>query len=722
MAEATVAWEEQGRFPARIQAECWEADGMTRLLIVAQGALGAGAMLAVRDDATGFVRCGNALVEPCASHHDRDALASAIPLGTATVVDLVDLEAFGDASGIPDIVQGIVTAKPSDSGRKFMPWNSGDTMQRIGACGRKPVLGEGIKFDFGGSIGFTFEKTGRLSDTPNVRHVSEGAAPLKAPGSGEPMPGTLIDLAGADRSGVPARQVRHALAGAFSRFSTPEFKARVAPLGPVSWMEGGYAFFGAPGRTGQRRLQAAQVYPALAAVIMHDDKTRTAVEAGRPFEAALLDVVAGTLSKAVGKSLNLAMLRRLRGLPGSTGVRDLVVSAALATSLPIDWVPSTSNTWKAMRDALFPLQNEVEKLGLDMADVAAHVGVGFARGTWTGSLATTERGKPIQPGDVTVGGTADAKGGAKAGRDALRGAVDMVKSLERTLLRPLRDALLIDGEPFGWDFDDDGEATSEMQHAGRMLLGGKTLPGIDAMQARWHERLSRLNADLPLQIGVNAWPAAFEPYTSEGGYVISCLTTEPMLKAEGARGDDADGLPGLDHCVGGYAQDCFTASSHIASVRKDFGDGLRRVSTLEFRLAAVRDVDGNPVFNLREIQHKAHKNEPPPAGAAIAVAELADALGRGLHKADTWAIQERSAEGFSAVYNPMLPGAVAQAFEAWRPLLTREMAHGGVAGLARKVAEAYGEPADEEIIAWLADPEAGPHPREWSPEMDGMRP
>jgi hypothetical protein len=147
--------------------------------------------------------------------------------------------------------------------------------------------------------------------------------------------------------------------------------------------------------------------------------------------------------------------------------------------------------------------------------------------------------------------------------------------------------------------------------ARRILFADKGMPAVLAATALWHERAERIEARIPS--GDKAeWEAPCPPFRTSEGLLVRPLASAMELVAEGAAGADADGIPGLGHCVASYRTIAQTGRSHILSVRA--ADGLRRLSTAEIK------VDG--FGRARVVQHKGHGNAPPPPEAVRAMGEF----------------------------------------------------------------------------------------------------
>jgi hypothetical protein len=193
--------------------------------------------------------------------------------------------------------------------------------------------------------------------------------------------------------------------------------------------------------------------------------------------------------------------------------------------------------------------------------------------------------------------------------------------------------------------------------------------------ARLVEASTTWHADHHLSKGVPeipdsaTWPMPFGTLDLGDGWTVVPLTNPRQLRDEGGHGPDADGLDGLAHCVGGYARACWEGRSLILSVRRDKGDGPRRVTTAELRPKA----DG--FFKLGEsryelTQHSGLRNEHAPKGAIEAMGRLMDMLLRDRVAIDAGALVQRSHEPPTV---PVRERALALT-RAWRRVLPRSLA------------------------------------------------
>ncbi len=213
------------------------------------------------------------------------------------------------------------------------------------------------------------------------------------------------------------------------------------------------------------------------------------------------------------------------------------------------------------------------------------------------------------------------------------------------------------------------------------LYGGRSILAVARGSLAWHARRERIEAGIAsLPAGPTfsrRWPAAFPDHV-EGRARIVILRTPCELADEGRSQDDASGMAGLDHCVGGYAEDCASGRCRIASLRRIGDDGVeRRSSTAELAL----DEDGRATV----LQHRAAKNaDPDPRDAAILEGYLLRIRegglavdGEGLAPMDA----PRSVVEVAG-YDWGVPGSIEAVAALWRPLLPRRLRRLDAAGWA----------------------------------------
>ncbi len=155
----------------------------------------------------------------------------------------------------------------------------------------------------------------------------------------------------------------------------------------------------------------------------------------------------------------------------------------------------------------------------------------------------------------------------------------------------------------------------------RLLLGEGTLTSLAETCNRWHTRVSLIEeAVAGMAEGLHDGPPLFADRDLGGGVYLTCLNTLGALADEGSPRDDANGAPGLGHCVASYGLDVISRERCVVGLRRRLPDGgYERLSTAEVRFANWHDEPIKPEVR----QHYGQANAPVPAW-------LDEALARGL--------------------------------------------------------------------------------------------
>ena len=207
--------------------------------------------------------------------------------------------------------------------------------------------------------------------------------------------------------------------------------------------------------------------------------------------------------------------------------------------------------------------------------------------------------------------------------------------------------------------------------AGRLLYGDKSAAAILEASKDWHAHRQAIDSGTRAATAALAWPPLFEGTFEHGKVAVVAVASHAALRAEGWKGDDGEGVQGLDHCVATRLADCVAGRAHILSVRSIGADGRwERLSTCEVSLR--EGAGGEPRIEVRE--HKGLENADPCPEAEEAVTHLSEALaaGRVAVPAEASAPRRatRSLEDLCG-YDWREPTAVATAFDAWRAFLPR---------------------------------------------------
>jgi len=643
----------------RLQVEAWEEGPLARLLLVAQGEAGARAWL-VSHDARDHVWSGACVnLHPEASHHDRRVIVDEARLAPLTATDIARLGFLGGEAGLADEAFAFTGPPTPETTALRLATGTGKTQALIQQVGR--IHRPGSALPKAADLGYPTALTYGMRQTGQLHGPATGYRG-RAPGIGAPPAGIVRPEA--ERDEAARTRFGEVLAESLGRLRERHVAPATTLLGQGNWTAPAYAFYARQGLAGERRRQAGRLYPAFANAIAKVAPIGDLIDAGRPFESALAEAVA-PLQGAVP---SLSALRRLRTLPAGTAYEDLGRAIAVADRLPPDWLPERPEGWRALIAAAGPLTQTTDALGLRLPDVVAH-----ARTDWEGLAEANAKAFSTDSGS------------GRPSRSSLSGARDMAERFRDTLVSQiLRASARAVGE------------ADTLRIAGAVLFGGKALPGIQRLQDRWHRGLDRFEAGLPVSEKSHSWPAPFPPYAAGDGIEIVCLTSEADLKAEGAKGADATGAEGLDHCVGGYGKACYTGESHVASIRRRTAGGYVRLSTVEFE--AAPDAEG-----LVAVQHYGRGNARPCAAASGALAGLLAALQDGRHPLDSEALVERDGDEYEDAYDWRDPGAMGQAFATWSAYLPRDVARGGLPALAARI---------EAVAATLGPAPATPEPGE----------
>jgi hypothetical protein len=324
-----------------------------------------------------------------------------------------------------------------------------------------------------------------------------------------------------------------------------------------------------------RRWQALTIYTALSTVLREKPITR-AIDEGRPLKPILMDRL----------GISAAELKALRG----------------ARSLPA-----------ALKSAI-DLEHAVVEL-------KAH-GVPLAE--WPG------RGEPDQPAAWQQSPWAGIHRNGiirvdYVGSDHAR---DAIGALAEDILRPLavHRATIAKRGDLAYSFLHSFEFPAGLRNSrdrwaflavlNRAIIGSRGIKAFHEAVELWHRRVATISAvrherrtDRP------GWPAICPPWCCERGvHEIVPITSAAGLVEEGNR---------LDHCVGGYYQQCRSGAAQILSLRRD---GMH-VATIELKLSgATADT-----LSFQVGQFKARRNRRPDDELHDVLRAFLAALNRGAH-------------------------------------------------------------------------------------------
>jgi len=373
------------------------------------------------------------------------------------------------------------------------------------------------------------------------------------------------------------------------------------------------SYYSAAGERGARRRQAAASYPVLAGLLSTNLSVKMAIDTGKPLADPLAKVLGGFADRPVSKPV-LKRTAASEELPDGTSLETVV---AFMTLVPHDWIPSGGNEWRAFCTAAHALLEDLRCREEDVLSL-----VKGCSGKWTEFCARIAKRGGFADGDVL-----------RAARQAMFGAAEMIDIFAEAVVIPLAAHA---GE------SDSVSLTPEMMQVARrsalqLLVSGRNAADVADLQRRWHqekaailsataimeeERISRIRGQIS-----GEWPLLTSPVQAPNGLWLVPLGSSKELAWEGLEGEDPNGVPGLQHCVGTYDSKARKLDCHIVSVRTMDDDGsYERLSTVEF--AGVKS-DSN---RLKILQHQGRGNSNPESRAHDAVSWYMASCAHGLIK------------------------------------------------------------------------------------------
>ncbi len=322
--------------------------------------------------------------------------------------------------------------------------------------------------------------------------------------------------------------------------------------------------------------------------------------------------------------------------PLAQGDDDALHLSSLMGGLPPDWMPRDGAGWVALARC-WPALDHARKWAL--GDAPAMLG---SKGDWPGYLRRLD----------------SAHG---RGEDGLQGAVedllDMREAYAAEVLGPALHAT-------------HGHATGDVAgtYAPSLLQDGRRLCRILEASRRWHHGRHAILDVVRRHAPKGArreWPRAWPTAASDGVRVVE-LTSVEELRAEGSKGIDRDGVPGLSHCVGGHADRCMSGHARVLSLRRDGEGEGSRLSTAEVAWSGGR---------ASVIQHRASRNATPGVEAARALSAYVEAIGKGKLTVDEAALAPVGGRGHGpdASYDHRAAGAWEEVRAAWDPFVPRRL-------------------------------------------------
>ncbi|WP_456718164.1 MULTISPECIES: hypothetical protein [unclassified Bradyrhizobium] len=354
------------------------------------------------------------------------------------------------------------------------------------------------------------------------------------------------------------------------------------------------------------------------------------------------------------------------------GANDLF---AMLRDCPEDWWPADRLAWKAawrIGEAARVLQ---VSLHLPMRQL-----VSPSKGRWEGWADALARVDPLFEPDE-AGGTSgvDLKAGARNVRD-------FIWAFTAQVYYPLK---VLNSDSVSANVRRDFEFTylQDREAIARVLFGEASMAGILENSVKWHLTRAKLEGKLakvsPQFSKDRVWRAGLprqEMVVDGRRFEIMPLTSQQMLADEGASGVDANGMRGLDHCVGGlnYVVASLEGHCRIVSIREIMTDGSRvRRSTAEFRYRAP-DINGDARYMM--LQHRGRANRTPEDAAW----DVLWAYQRGLvgvrgqprlevDHAGLKPVEEQLSVSAIAGYDVEKPAHIEAVLRLWEPLLSRPL-------------------------------------------------
>ncbi len=370
----------------------------------------------------------------------------------------------------------------------------------------------------------------------------------------------------------------------------------------------------APGAKGEWRRQFAKAMPGMSGLLLDHDVARAVDEGGEaiPLVARILWTKPAIVRRCVGR----------RDIPEPASARsdrdELRHSMRWLGLFGHDAVPRDDAGWEAFvrcSDLAFGIFSSSTAPEGGVLALAARLLTAMPGG-WerrAGELAGYARNEAMDMGDL------------------VRGYQDLLCAI---------DPRIPHGMGRGGSYDRVGLP---------LMADHGSLPRLLDASRRWHDDPVLAHSDGGVDVDA-AWAVPFERFDLGDGWSATCLGSYADLADEGARGPDRNGLPGLAHCVAGYAPACQHGRSLIVSLRRDDGEGERRMATAELvrwkpsgRGKAEWFAFGKDRLRLRQLRGLANKS--PPTGSREALSRLGSALEAGRVALGSDALTQRDFPG-----------------------------------------------------------------------------
>lgn len=384
--------------------------------------------------------------------------------------------------------------------------------------------------------------------------------------------------------------------------SFPTVNAEVMALlsGSATRSSNAVTFYSQSGERGVRRRQAAASYPLLAGIMSSNLSLKMAIDGAKPLSEGLIK----SLSAISGTDVNKSVVKRLSQLPPVPKGCTLNTVIKMMSNVPLDWIPKKEEEWHAFCHLAHAFLDDLRCPEQSIPDLIKGCG-----GKWDDLCHRISKNAGLEGEDHVA-----------SARQAMAGASDFVGTFSEVAICPII--------AFSSEFEKVSVTPHILQSARqisyRFLAGGRTAVDVADLQRRWHQEsaailgtTNRLQEEYISSIKdqiVGDWPALSDPVQAANGLWIVPLKSADELTDEGRNGHDSNGVKGLHHCIGGYANKAMDLKCHIVSIREINEDGnYRRLSTAEF--SSIEN-DGS---RLKQLQHHAYQNNTPSALARDAL-------------------------------------------------------------------------------------------------------
>jgi hypothetical protein len=482
--------------------------------------------------------------------------------------------------------------------RRTVPAPNGKAPDSVQDCVERALtVGRSVELPFSGAL----EWFGLKGDG-FVGFSEEVAGSYSARNPGFPLPeGTMQEAVG-------TLLARAGLVGIADRISRDSLQCLACHS---SFEAGPYLYYARDDEVGVLRRQAAASYPLLARDIATKPTLKFAVDRKQPL-AQKLEATYGR-NAADQPYMTKALLRRFAGLvQPDHGLPTEVIVQTLG-QMPADWFPKTDDDWDALCDLTQEgFRHYARELGLRPDEMCPNTGGKWAEARQRVARAAAPTQPPLDMTEEEMRAWKPVPDESVDGlRSAFTGAYDCVRMFADQVILPVAASAAGDADvPFGPEGD-----RLAFEAATRILFEKQSIVQTMKLQRHWHTQLAAIieataDPDAPVtvaqEVAEDGWAPLTDTQVAPNGVYCVPLTDPRQIKDEGSSALDENGVRGLSHCVGGYAQKLRRGESHIVSFREVQPDGsYRRLSTAEFGAPAA-DSD-----KLHCIQNRSTGNGAP---------------------------------------------------------------------------------------------------------------